>query len=351
MGGRLEIHTEAMIQNGSDIDTQSISGEIGAFMQITHTDQSHSEDNSFGISTGGDFSFNHHSCDSQTVNQATELHVKDAINGKAPDEFVVHHLVSIGGKIISDGVNNLNPDSVTATAVEEHCTSSGFSVCGNFNNYLTSDTQVNHLIPRNDQSLQITTTNFAANGSDYEAEVNPVVYGAAGTHLTSQHTQGYVETHSEDGRQVEKDTHYDYRFELPHIDPETQQQMDKNRQWVKSKALEMEQKVQKAVSDFWGPADRPTPDEPNSFYHRKYYPGTDNTESTTSTSTNASDKKEAKESLEPWQEKAAGYYDQLEEEDTSSSRDDTRVSRDDEQEAYLEGKRAAATGILPEKYR
>jgi hypothetical protein len=199
---------------------------------ITRTDTYQSSGYSVGADTGGGFCFSKQQSSSQLANQVAALTVHDSIDS---NEFIVHHLVSEGGSIQSNGVNGLKPDTIEARSVAEYQQSSSFSVSGNYKNYLTPDTQVNHLLPTNCQSRQITTTDVYVNQQDYRAHKDTVIYGAQGTAVTAHQAVGNIHTTSLDGTVVDKDTSHQYHVAIPHIDAPTRQQFKDNKDFLVDK--------------------------------------------------------------------------------------------------------------------
>jgi len=107
--------------------------------------------------------------------------VHDSIN-EVPGEFTVGQANLEGGKITSNGVNNFKANQINSQDVHEYQSCSGFSVCGNVKDF-KQDTQMNHLLPPDKQSAQITTTNLNFNNRDYQANIHSVIYGQEGTHI------------------------------------------------------------------------------------------------------------------------------------------------------------------------
>ena len=237
VGGTLTIHANKVVQDGATIDVGHIKGEINNYKIITHADETHCKSGSMGASTGGDFNFSKQKSDSKIVNQASELHVHDSINGTT-DEFVVHYFESTGGKITSDGQNNFKADTIDAKVVEEYKNTSGFCIKGNVKD---------HLLPPKQQSTQNTTTNLNFNNSHYKAEVQTVVYGAEGSDVQSEHINGNIVANSSDGRKITKNSSHTYNPVLPHITPETKQQI----QWVESKIKQGADKIEQVITNFF----------------------------------------------------------------------------------------------------
>jgi hypothetical protein len=173
----------------------------------------------------------HQTTDSKQVNKASELHTNDSING-TPGEFVVHHLISQGGKITSHGQNNFKADTIDAQSVAENQTSHGFSISGNVKNYTTPDTQVNHILAQDKQSRQISAATIGINTMHYSAEQQTVIYGEQGTHTDINHVNGDIETRSSNDRHITKNSRHNDTVVIPYLDKDTRQQFETNLKWA-----------------------------------------------------------------------------------------------------------------------
>jgi hypothetical protein len=232
VGGTLTLHLKDFVQDNTRLDVGKIKGEIENYTLMTRTDTCQRSGYSVGVDTGGGFCLSKQQSSSQLANQVATLTVHDSIDS---NEFIVHHLVSEGGSIQSGGVNGLKPDTIEARSVAEYQESNSFSISGNYKNYLTPDTQVNHLLPPNCQSRQITTTDVYINQQDYRAHTDTVIYGAQGTAVNAHQAVGTIHTASPDGAVVEKNTSHHYHVAIPHMDGPTQQQFKDNKDFLLDK--------------------------------------------------------------------------------------------------------------------
>lgn len=384
VGGTLTLHVNQMEQDCSNITAGHIQGEVGDYRMISRTSSSQSDGYLYSVSSGGQFAAQQQHCDSQVVLSPSTLHILDSINGTNPNEFVVHHLYTEGGVINSDGVNNFHADSIDSQAVEEYQHTSGFSISGNYRDFITSHNKDNHLIPVCNDIRQISTMNTSFTKGNYESNYESVIFGQQGTNIISDRINGIIHTDSIDGRRVIDNTQHTYNLDIPFADKETLEQLKQNALWVEAKASNIAQAISnKARSLFF--ADTSRQDKATMFPSQnsdgKYSGGKRFSDPTYKPEFNSQDDVYVDDgSFEPWQKTAMGYvdnnsttfddvdyvyqsptsYEEQAEEyfddqiapiydvNLDNKASDYAVTQDDLREAYARGRVAGTTGDIPD---
>lgn len=347
IGGTLHAHLGSMTLDGAVVDAQKATGEIDTLTVISRTDEVHNKNDCYSASTGGDFAMNHQKSDSRIVREAAEFHVRDSLEDT--QGLKIEHIQSTGGKITSDGEVNLTQvKTIEARSVDEYQASNGFSISGNIKDF-KQDTQTNHLFSPDKQSRQITTTNLGFNQGEYAAENQTVIHGAKGTHVQAGSISGDIVTNSSDGKQVTKDSSHHYNVVVPHMTEETKQQFAENSRWAGAKLKEAEQRAEKVVSHFFKPAGKPKPSPEILEQRHQETPLDSKKVSSHGHHSNGAENKGKEKEVIINRDSQKDIQDNPQSADhQDNSIQSPSHDREAIKEAYADGKRAAATGNIPQ---
>ncbi|MCC5791668.1 MAG: hemagglutinin repeat-containing protein [Legionellaceae bacterium] len=215
-GGNLYLHrgTEAMDRvdlNGGNIQCQTLDADINHLNIRDKQDTSSSSTKSASASTTGQVSFYKSKSSSKITNQHSGIHVTDGINNNGHSVHVRDAYME-GGKITSDGKNNIEIDHLVATQLQDESHSSGFGISVNIND-------LGRLAGRqstNETGEQaIATANVTYTHVHYEANQTSVIHGEQGTEIKIGELEGSIHTDSADGRTVTQDEKVDLVLDIP----------------------------------------------------------------------------------------------------------------------------------------
>jgi hypothetical protein len=183
---------------GATINSNTLDADIDVLVIKDRQDVMHQSTTSISASVGGQISGYKGHGDSVNTASSSGIYVVDGINSNGHSVHVGHATME-GGRILTDGVNNIEIDSLDATTLVDSTHYSGVGIGFNLNDLRRFNGQT----PTNDigeQAIAIAQLNF-----DRVHDVvtqTPVVYGSQSTNAHINTVIGEIQTHAANGSTI-----------------------------------------------------------------------------------------------------------------------------------------------------
>ncbi len=202
---------DTVILDGANLKAQTLDGDVKKLVIVDKQTQSSTDTFSASINTSGQISGYKGNGSSQKTTTASGIAVEAGINVDG-HQFHVTEAEMTGGKIITDGINNIAIDHLTTHTQQDYEYFSGIGGSVNIND-------IGRLVdgqPSNQTGEQaIAVGQINIDQRDYQANQVPVIYGAGGTTAQIGSLDGELHTASADGCQVIKDEEVHAAVDVP----------------------------------------------------------------------------------------------------------------------------------------
>ncbi len=215
-GGNMTLHhgegaMDTVVLDGANLSSKTLDADINHLVVIDKQDISTSSTTSASASTNGQISMYKGKSKSKITNQHSGIHVEDGINNNGHTVHVSDAYME-GGKITTEGKNDIKIDHLTAVELHDESHSSGIGLSVNVNDLGRLSGQQS----TNDTGEQaIAVAEIIYDHVDYQATQTSVIHGEQGTNIDIGELEGNIHTESIDGRRVTKNEETHLIIDVP----------------------------------------------------------------------------------------------------------------------------------------
>ena len=215
-GGNIRLHhgdgaMQSVVLDGGTISCKTLDADIEHLTIISKQDTSQSSTLSFGASTNGQVSFYEGNSRSKITKQNSGIHVEEGINNNGHTVHVGEAYME-GGKITTNGQNNIVIDHLTTVELHDEAHTSGFGLSVNINDLgrLAGNQSTNQT---GEQAIAVGELTY--DHLNYQATQTAVIHGEQGTNIVIGQLDGNLHTASADGCTITKNEEMHLVLDIP----------------------------------------------------------------------------------------------------------------------------------------
>lgn len=210
--GNSRLEADSVSMRGSNIDAQTISGEVKALHVESLQGHKKSSSSNVSASSSGAVAASKSHQESKQVNEVAGIHVREGVNHDG-EKFHVGEATLKGAKVTGDGQLNSFADRVTAEDVKDFNKSKSFGVSGNVNDIISlaqKDSQ-----PVDPRAPAIPKVSVSYGSVNQQAVQHATAHGAQGTNLGATEVAGFLNTSNPSGREEIRNSHTNVTLDVP----------------------------------------------------------------------------------------------------------------------------------------